>query len=284
MTTPPSSALIRFAQALREKFSTHISGEPEDQIRAPFEQLLRDAGAELGMTGIVPIGETLLQGSMGRPDYSVARGKLACGYVELKAPGKGANTALFTGHDLDGVRIMLNNTLESPSEILPELPSLYRPIGQEHARAKHVPRAITTCQKAVPTDGLPEAFRYDEDTKTIHVGQGEFCPVSSEVWNYEVSGLKVVQSWLGSRLKNRKGKKSSPLDDIAPKGWTSDFTSELLQLLNLLARTVAMHPKQAELLQAVLSAPLLKAAGFSPVPREFRDAPSVNPGQHTLTL
>ncbi|MDR3159424.1 MAG: N-6 DNA methylase [Zoogloeaceae bacterium] len=90
--------LQRFAQALRDKFSTHVTGEPEDQIRAPFEQLLTDAGAALGFADVMAVGETTLAG-MGRPDYGVAVAKLLCGHVELKAPGKGANAARFKGHD-----------------------------------------------------------------------------------------------------------------------------------------------------------------------------------------
>ena len=101
MTTRLSkdTALTRFAEAVHKKFSTHACGEPEDQLRAPFEQLIREVGEELGIEDIIPVGETLLANSMGRPDYAVTRGKLSCGYVELKAPGKGANASLYSGHD-----------------------------------------------------------------------------------------------------------------------------------------------------------------------------------------
>ncbi|MDR0672880.1 MAG: N-6 DNA methylase, partial [Zoogloeaceae bacterium] len=92
--------LRRFAKALFEKFSVHVDGEPEDQLRAPFEQLLMEAGAALGFPDVVPVGETLLVDGGGRPDYGVAVSKLLCGHVELKAPGKGANTSLFKGHDM----------------------------------------------------------------------------------------------------------------------------------------------------------------------------------------
>ncbi len=94
-----SDTLVRFAETVREKFATHVSGEPEDQLRAPFEQLLRDASTAMGVSEVIPIGETSLSNGIGRPDYGVTRNKLVCGYVELKAPGKGANTSLFKGHD-----------------------------------------------------------------------------------------------------------------------------------------------------------------------------------------
>src|SRR2546427_12886210 len=99
MNAAASLALCQFAEAIKQKFSTHISGEPEDQIRAPFEQLLGDMARALGIAGIIPVGETRLSNGIGRPDYSVARDKLTCGYIELKAPGKGADVSQFSGHD-----------------------------------------------------------------------------------------------------------------------------------------------------------------------------------------
>src|SRR2546425_10270299 len=76
MNAAASLALCQFAEAIKQKFSTHISGEPEDQIRAPFEQLLGDMARALGIAGIIPVGETRLSNGIGRPDYSVARDKL----------------------------------------------------------------------------------------------------------------------------------------------------------------------------------------------------------------
>ena len=37
--------------------------------------------------------------------------------------------------------------------------------------------------------------------QTIRVGEGRFGPIAFTVWNFEVSGLKVVQSWLSYRMK-----------------------------------------------------------------------------------
>src|SRR5690606_32980502 len=54
-------ALKRFASLAQQKFASHVSGEPEDQLRAPFEQLLVDAGKVIGID-VLGIGETLLEG------------------------------------------------------------------------------------------------------------------------------------------------------------------------------------------------------------------------------
>jgi Type ISP C-terminal specificity domain len=85
-----------------------------------------------------------------------------------------------------------------------------------------------------------------------------FAPVGPEVYNFEVSGLKVVQSWLGYRMKKAKGKKSPPLDDIRPEKWTGEFTTELLELLWVLEATVARYPAQAELLAAVVKKRMIR--------------------------
>ena len=56
----------------------------------------------------------------------------------------------------------------------------------------------------------------------------------------------VVQHWLDSRMKEPKGKKSSPLDDIRLERWTGDFTTELLELLWILEATIAEYPQPGE--------------------------------------
>jgi len=111
--------------------------------------------------------------------------------------------------------------------------------------------------KAVSQSEYPNSFRFDNKTKTLHVGDGEFGPVEPEVYGYSVSGLQIVKSWLGYRMKDRKGRKSSPLDDIRPEVWA--FSEELLQLLWVLERTIAMQPEGKVLLDKVLASDLWTA-------------------------
>ena len=136
----------------------------------------------------------------------------------------------------------------------------------------HVPHGKARCLKAVPGDleGYPESFKYNEATQTLHVGAGEFSPVTPEVYDFEVSGLKVVQSWLKYRMKKGAGKKSSPLDDIRPEQWTSQFTDELLELLWVLEATVKGYPDQALLLDAVVEGPCFEAEELPSVPEDCR--------------
>ena len=70
------------------------------------------------------------------------------------------------------------------------------------------PPGAAKCTVAVPGDdeGYPETFAYNDETRTLYVGAGEFTPVSSDMYRFNVSGLKVVQSWLDYRMKYRKKK------------------------------------------------------------------------------
>jgi len=143
------------------------------------------------------------------------------------------------------------------------------PKGQ---RRGQVQRGAAKCVKAIPSnlEGYPESFDYNDTTRTIHVGKGEFAPVPREVFEFEVSGLKVVQSWLKYRMKKGAGKKSSPLDDIHPERWTSQFTTELLELLWVLEATIAGYPEQTDLLKAVAAGPCFHASELPPVQEEMR--------------
>jgi len=74
-------------------------------------------------------------------------------------------------------------------------------------------------------------------------------------------------------MRNRSGKKSSPLDDIRPKSWTDTFTHELLQLLWVLEATVNGYPVQEKLLDAILKSPLFPASALPTVPDSLRKPP-----------
>jgi hypothetical protein len=97
------TAIATFGAAARAKLSnTAATGQPEDQIRAPFEQLLLDIATLSGFpTGsVVAVGESSVTHLKTRPDYAVTVQKALVGFVELKAPGKGADPRKFTDpHD-----------------------------------------------------------------------------------------------------------------------------------------------------------------------------------------
>ncbi|MCY4515108.1 MAG: type I restriction enzyme HsdR N-terminal domain-containing protein, partial [Candidatus Tectomicrobia bacterium] len=92
------TALQDFANAVTAKTTQITPGEPEDQLRAPFESFMTTAAESLGWN-VVCTGETPLPDHLGRPDYAVHLNQLLAGYVELKAPGIGADFRRFKGHD-----------------------------------------------------------------------------------------------------------------------------------------------------------------------------------------
>ena len=93
-------ALQNFAASVTDKMTQITGGEPEDQVRSPFEIFMADAARALGWN-VVCTGETPLPDRLGRPDYAVHLNQLLAGYVELKAPGVGATATRFRGHNRD---------------------------------------------------------------------------------------------------------------------------------------------------------------------------------------
>lgn len=138
------------------------------------------------------------------------------------------------------------------------------------------------CQRAVPVNTPITYFSFDSILNTLYVGDGEFYPVTEDVWNFEVSGLRVVESWLGYRMANRSGKKSSPLDLIGLSEWTSELTTELLYLLKIIENTLDLYPKHADLLDRVLKDKLMPAKFLGDVPNAYRKAPKFEGGQEAF--
>jgi len=95
VSTADALPLIQFAVSLTSNFSLNISAQPEDQLKAPVSTLLQAVGDVLGMKKVYTRTEAHANGVQGRPDMAVAVGKLLTGYIELKAPGKGASPEKF---------------------------------------------------------------------------------------------------------------------------------------------------------------------------------------------
>jgi hypothetical protein len=97
-----ADAISGFGEAARAKLSNPASsGQPEDQLRNPLEQLFKDMTAVLGLApgSVILVGETSLAELKTRPDFSVSVGagtfKPLVGFIEVKAPGKGFDPRKF---------------------------------------------------------------------------------------------------------------------------------------------------------------------------------------------
>src|SRR5271157_5815835 len=97
------SAIAAFGVAAKQKLSNPAaSGQPEEQLRAPFEALLKDISELCGLLRdkVVAVGESSLASIKTRPDFAVSVQGALAGFVELKAPGKGADPRKFKdSHD-----------------------------------------------------------------------------------------------------------------------------------------------------------------------------------------
>jgi hypothetical protein len=56
----------------------------------------------------------------------------------------------------------------------------------------------------------------------------------------------------------------SPLENIQPKGWLPEYTTDLLDLLHVLGRLIALEPAQADLLNRICAGPLRSADELGP--------------------
>lgn len=93
-----NEAVAAFGKSTTAKLSNiAISGAPEDQLRGPLEVLLAELALIVGHApGTVAIvGETSLAEDRTRPDYAVTVRNALVGFIEVKAPGKGANPKAF---------------------------------------------------------------------------------------------------------------------------------------------------------------------------------------------
>jgi hypothetical protein len=146
---------------------------------------------------------------------------------------------------------------------------------QDATQGDEVPNGKATTIKGVSSvpAHYPAEYAYDPAKGEITVGDGRFGPVAPEVWDFEVSGLKVVQSWLGYRMKKRSGKKSSPLDEIRPEHWTARMSDEFLELLWVLEATLAMEPKLAAALEKVVAGPCFASSDLPQPTAAERKAP-----------
>jgi predicted helicase len=140
-------------------------------------------------------------------------------------------------------------------------------------RPKQAPRLPKESAPTIPIDGaipstpepLPDTMDYYPATRRLTIGKGYIDNVSPEMWAYEVSGKKVLGQWFSYRRRDRSrpviGEKRppSPLGNIQPSSWLPEYTTDLLDLLHVLGRLIALEPAQADLLNRICAGPLRSA-------------------------
>ena len=148
-----------------------------------------------------------------------------------------------------------------------------RMVDPEHGRPAQPPRLPVERRPAIPKAGaisqvpedMPDLIDYDAGKQHLLVGHGFIENVTPEMWAYDVSGKQVLLQWFSYRKRKRERpiigdrRRPSALGDIQPDHWLPEYTTELLNVLNVLGLLLDLEPQQAELLERVCSGPLISA-------------------------
>ena len=144
------------------------------------------------------------------------------------------------------------------------------------SRHPNIPKAGAIPQEPA---AMPDSINYDVNKKRLLLGTGYVENVEPGVWSYEVSGKQVLLQWFSYRKANRERpiigdrRPPSPLGNIQPDHWLAEYTTELINVLNVLGCLVDLEPAQASLLETICSGPTirvdeLRAAGAFELPVE----------------
>ena len=142
-------------------------------------------------------------------------------------------------------------------------PSARRPSGAPRMPAGE--RPVIPKDGAIPTDPdrFPDRIEYDAAAHRLRIGDGYIDNVPRAVWEYEVSGKQVLVQWFSYRRLDRSRpiigdrRPPSPLENIQPERWLAEYTTELMNVLHVLGRLVALESRQADLLNRICDGPLL---------------------------
>jgi hypothetical protein len=118
---------------------------------------------------------------------------------------------------------------------------------------------------------------YDPEEEALHLDEGRVSPVPAEAWDFEVGGVRVLEQWFTTRTATPD---PGTLAAIRPATWPQAWTSELLELVTVLALLAELLPRQKELtVTDPITATELRKAGVLPVPDAARRPASVLDGQ-----
>jgi Type ISP C-terminal specificity domain len=216
-----------------------------------------------------------LAGILAHPDFVATFG------ADLSTPGIRvpitADAALFERATAIGRRVLWLHTygerFTDPDDDRPKQPPRLPPATRPRVLAEHpIPSS---------SDGMPDGeLGYDPAVQELRIGTGKLRHVTARMRHYEVSRVNVLDKWFSYRRKNREhpvigDRRTSRLLEIHAQSWPAEYTSELIDLLNVLGLLAELEPQQAVLLSEILNQPLitiddLTRAGVLPVPSRAR--------------
>lgn len=120
---------------------------------------------------------------------------------------------------------------------------------------------------AVPAD--MSSVHFNENEETLQVGDGVVSGVRKEVWLYKVSGMQIIEKWIGYRTSKGSGRaisSSSDLDRVRPTYWLDDWNDELLDLIRVITLTVVGEEEHSLLVDEICDGALISVSKF-PTPK-----------------
>ncbi|MFJ7999584.1 type ISP restriction/modification enzyme [Streptomyces sp. NPDC096310] len=128
----------------------------------------------------------------------------------------------------------------------------------------------------------PGSLTYDAAEEALCVGTGRVSPVPAGAWEFTVGGARVLELWFERRARLVEPPEPGTLEAIRPAGWPREWTSELLELITVLALLAEVRPLQRKLLTEVgagaegtIGRAELRTAGVLPVRAAARRPASV---------
>ncbi|GGX10681.1 type ISP restriction/modification enzyme [Streptomyces lomondensis] len=126
-----------------------------------------------------------------------------------------------------------------------------------------------------PLPSRPLTVRYDRDEEALFLNEGRISPVPPEAWDFEAGGVRVLEQWFAARVTEPE---PGTLAAIRPTVWPQAWTSELLELITVLALLAELRPLEEPALPDPVTTAELTKAGVLPVPAAARRPASVLDG------
>lgn len=124
----------------------------------------------------------------------------------------------------------------------------------------------------------PAEVSYDPEEEALLLGEGRISPVPREAWEFTEGGVPVLEQWIAARVEPGE---PGTLAAIRPGTWPQEWTSELLELITVLALLAEAAGPDADpdagagASGAEITAAELREAGILPAPASARRPASV---------
>lgn len=133
--------------------------------------------------------------------------------------------------------------------------------GVPRLPADRAPQNVT----AIPATNadFPNTLTYDADLQRLSVGQGVIDRVTPAIRAYSIDGVNIIDKWFSYRKLDRSrpvigDRRVSDLMKIQPDHWLPEYTTDLVDLLNVIGLLVDLEGEQAELLAEILAGEIVE--------------------------